>query len=100
MAAVGGPVPPAVHEPATAWWLAKGQTGLPWVSSPGGLGADGGEGLASGSPPTSGKEASPEGEYRNLRGVELRRKRARAKRIHGGGDSPPGSRKPSRPLPA
>ena len=74
MAAVGGPVPPAVHEPATAWWLAKGQTGLPWVSSPGGLGADGGEGLASGSPPTSGKEASPEGEYRNLRGVEPRRK--------------------------
>jgi hypothetical protein len=26
--------------------------------------------------------------------------RARAKRVHGGGDSPPGSRRPSRPLPA
>jgi hypothetical protein len=73
MAAVEGPVLPAVHEPATAWWLAKGQTGLPWVSSPGGLGANWGEGLPRLSP-DSGKEASPEGGYRNLRGVELRRK--------------------------
>jgi hypothetical protein len=52
MAAVGGPVPPAVHEPATKW-LAKGQTGLPWeIPLPGGLGANGGEGLSLGLSPT------------------------------------------------
>jgi hypothetical protein len=49
----------------------KARTGLPWVSSPGGLGTNGGR--ASRALP-HGKEASPEGEYRNLRGVEPRRK--------------------------
>jgi hypothetical protein len=37
-----------------------------------GLGANWGEGLPRLSP-DNGKEASPEGEYRNLRGVELRK---------------------------
>ena len=74
MAAVGGPVPPAVHEPAYRYAVArKARTGLPWVSSPGGLGANWGEGLPRLSP-DNGKKASPEGEYRNLRGVEPRRK--------------------------
>jgi hypothetical protein len=56
----------------------KARTGLPWeIPLPGGLGANGGEGLSLGLSPDSGKEASPEGEmylYRKLRGVEPRRK--------------------------
>jgi len=39
-----------------------------------GLGANWGEGLSLGLSPDNGKKASPEGEYRNLRGVEPRRK--------------------------
>jgi len=48
----------------------KARTGLPWVSSPGGLGADGGGGPRA---LPHGKWASPEGECRNLRGVEPRK---------------------------
>jgi len=47
-----------------------------------------------------GKEASPEGEYRNLRGVELRRKGEGHGSTGWGGNSPPGFRRPSQPLPA
>ena len=50
-------------------------TGTLGASTPrAGLGTSGGEGLGLGLSPDSGKEASPEGEYRNLRGVEPRRK--------------------------
>jgi len=97
MAAVGGPVPPAVHEPATKW-LAKGQTGLPWeIPLLGGLGAGGGEGLPRLSP--TGRRPPRKGSI-GIYGAWSPEGRARAKRVHGGGDSPPGSRRPSRPLPA
>ena len=76
----------------------KARTGLPWVSSPGGLGANGGEGLASGSPPR--ERGLPGRGVIGICGAWSSEGRARAKRVHGGGDSPPGSRRPSRPLPA
>ena len=59
----------------------KARTGLPWVSSSGGLGASGGEGLASGSPPregglpgrgvseSAGRGAPKEGRGPRIRGV-------------------------------
>ena len=66
---MGGPVPCAVHEPAYRYAVArKARTGLPWVSSPGGLGANGGEGLSLGLSPDNGKEASPEGEFEGSTG--------------------------------
>jgi hypothetical protein len=46
----------------------KARTGLPWVSSPGGLGTNAGEGLGLGLSPDSGK-ASPEGEFGEHRAV-------------------------------
>ena len=75
MAAVGGPVPPAVHEPAAAVrWLGKPGPAYPGRFHSQGASAPLGGGPGLGPFPDSGKEASPEGEYRNLRGVEPRRK--------------------------
>ena len=68
----GGPRTPCGARTRYRYAVArKARTGLPWVSSPGGLGADGGGGPRA---LPHGKWASPEGECRNLRGVEPRRK--------------------------
>jgi len=75
MAAVGGPVPPAVHEPAAAVrWLGKPGPAYPGRFHSQGASAPLGGGPGLGPFPDNGKKASPEGEYRNLRGVEPRRK--------------------------
>jgi hypothetical protein len=72
---VGGPVPPAVHEPAAATrWLGKPGPAYPGRFHSQGASAPLGGGPGLGPFPDNGKKASPEGEYRNLRGVELRRK--------------------------
>jgi hypothetical protein len=70
---VGGPVPPAVHEPAAAVrWLGKPGPAYPGFPAQGASAPTGGRAWPRALP--HGKEASPEGECRNLRGVELRRK--------------------------
>jgi len=75
MAAVGGPVPPAVHEPAAAVrWLGKPGPAYPGRFHSQGASAPLGGGPGLGPFPDNGKKASPEGEYRNPRGVEPRRK--------------------------
>jgi len=75
MAAVGGPVPPAVHEPAAAVrWLGKPGPAYPGRFHSQGASAPLGGGPGLGPFPDNGKKASPEGEYRNLRGVEPRSK--------------------------
>jgi hypothetical protein len=67
----GGPRTPCGARTRYRYAVArKARTGLPWVSSPGGLGADGGGGPRA---LPHGKWASPEGECRNLRGVEPRK---------------------------
>jgi hypothetical protein len=72
---VGGPVPPAVHEPATVVrWLGKPGPAYPGRFHSQGASAPLGGGPGLGPFPDNGKKASPEGEYRNLRGVEPRRK--------------------------
>jgi hypothetical protein len=71
---VGGPVPCAVHEPAAAMrWLGKPGPAYPGFPAQRASAPLGG-GLGLGPFPDNGKKASPEGEYRNLRGVEPRRK--------------------------
>jgi hypothetical protein len=73
MAAVGGPVPPAVHEPATATrWLGKPGPAYPGFPAQGASAPTRGRAWPRALP--HGKEASPEGGiYRKLRGVKLRR---------------------------
>jgi hypothetical protein len=58
-----------------------------------------GRAWASGSPPTAGRRPPRKGSV-GISGAWSPERMARAKRVHGGGDSPPGSRRPSRPLPA
>jgi hypothetical protein len=94
----GGPRTPCGARTRYRYAVArKARTGLPWVSSPGGLGADGGEGLGL-SPTGSGP---PRKGSVGISGAWSPERMARAKRIQGwGGDSSPGSRRPSRLLPA
>jgi hypothetical protein len=94
----GGPRTPCGARTRCRYAVArKARTGLPWVSRPGGLGTTWGEGLPRLSP--TGRRPPRKGSI-GIRGAWSLEGRARAKRIHGGGDSPPGSRRPSRPLPA
>ena len=98
MAAVGGPVPPAVHEPAAAVrWLGKPGPAYPGFPAQGASALTGGEGLGL-SPTGSGP---PRKGSVGISGAWSPERMARAKRIQGwGGDSSPGSRRPSRLLPA
>jgi len=74
---------------------------VPWGLPPSGPASapTGGRAWASGSPPTAGRRPPRKGSI-GICGAWSPEGRARAKRVHGGGDSPPGSRRPSRPLPA
>jgi hypothetical protein len=95
----GGPRTPCGARTRYRYAVArKARTGLPWVSRPGGLGTTWGEGLGLGLSPT-GRRPPRKGSI-GICGAWSPEGRARAKRVHGGGDSPPGSRRPSRPLPA
>jgi translation initiation factor IF-2 len=98
MAAVGGPVPPAVHEPAAAMrWLGKPGPAYPGrFHSQGASAPLGGRAEPRLSP--TGRRPPRKGSI-GICGAWSPEGRARAKRVHGGGDSPPGSRRPSRPLP-
>jgi hypothetical protein len=77
----------------------KARTGLPWeIPLPGGLGTLGGRAWPWALPRQ--REKGLPGRGVGICGAWSPEGRARAKRVHGGGDSPPGSRRPSRPLPA
>jgi hypothetical protein len=72
MAAAEGPALPVVHEPAAVWQLGKPGPAYPGFPAQGASAPTGGRAEPRLSP-DNGKEASPEGEYRNLRGVKLRK---------------------------
>jgi hypothetical protein len=97
MAAVGGPVPPAVHEPAAAMrWLGKPGPAYPGFPAQGASAPTGGR--ASGSPPREGGLPG-RGGYIGRNGAVNAPESADA---HGsgspGGDSPAGSSRGSRRL--